>query len=127
MAMLSGLFGGLALLIAAMGLYAMTSYTVNRRFAEIGIRMALGAQPTHVLWLVLGQSLVLSTVGIGLGLAIASAVTRYLRGMLFNLTPLDPGTFIGVALLFAVVAALAALVPAHRATRVDPLVALRTD
>jgi putative ABC transport system permease protein len=89
--------------------------------------MALGAQRAQVLWLVLGQSLALSAVGIGLGLAAASAVTRYLRGMLFGLTPLDPATFFGVALLFAVVSALAGSIPAHRATRVDPLVALRTD
>ena len=127
LAMLSGLFGGLALLIAALGLYGMTSYTVNRRFTEIGIRMALGAQRPHVLGLILRQSLALTAVGIILGLAGASAVTRYLRGMLFGLTPVDPGTFIGVAVLFAVVAAAAAAIPAHRATRVDPLVALRTD
>jgi putative ABC transport system permease protein len=126
-AMLSGLFGGLTLLIAALGLYGVTSYTVNRRFTEIGIRMALGAQRAHVLRLILGQSLALTAIGIGLGLAGASAVTRYLRGMLFGLTPLDPGTFIGVAVLFAVVAAVAASIPAHRATRVDPLVALRTE
>jgi ABC-type antimicrobial peptide transport system permease subunit len=126
-AVLSGLFGGLALLIAGLGLYGVTSYTVNRRFSEIGIRMALGAQRRHVLRLILGQSLVLTAIGIGLGLAGASAVTRYIRGMLFGLTPLDPGTFIGVALLFAVVAAVAASIPAHRATRVDPLVALRTE
>ena len=126
-AMLSGLFGGLALLIAALGLYGMTSYAVSRRFTEIGIRMALGAQRAHVLGLILRQSLALTAIGIGLGLAGASAVTRSVRGMLFGLTPLDPGTFIGVAVLFAVVAAVAAAIPAHRATRVDPLVALRTD
>ncbi len=126
-AMLSGLFGGLALLIAALGLYGVTSYTVNRRFTEIGIRMALGAQRRHVLGLILRQSLALTAIGIGLGLAGASAVTRYLRGMLFGLSPLDPGTFIGVAALFAVVAAVAASIPAHRGTKVDPLVALRAD
>ena len=126
-AMLSGLFGGLALLIAALGLYGMTSYSVSRRFTEIGIRMALGAQRAHVLGLILRQSLALTAIGIGLGLAGASAVTRSVRGMLFGLTPLDPGTFIGVAVLFAVVAAAAASIPAHRATRVDPLDALRTD
>ena len=126
-AMLSGLFGGLALLIAALGLYGVTSYTVSRRFTEIGIRMALGAQRADVLGLILRQSLALTAIGIGLGLAGASAVTRSVRGMLFGLTPLDPGTFIGVAVLFAVVAAAAASIPAHRATRVDPLDALRTD
>ena len=127
LAMLSGLFGVLALLIAALGLYGITTYTVNRRFTEIGIRMALGAQRANVLGLFLGESLTLTAIGIGLGLAGAAAVTRYVRGMLFGVTPLDPETFIGVAVLFAVVAALAASIPAHRASRVDPLVALRTE
>jgi len=126
-AILSGFFGALALVIAALGLYGVTSYTVNRRVTEIGIRRALGAQRTHVLGLVLGQSLTLTALGIGLGLAGAAAMTRALRGLLFGLTPLDTGTFIGVAVLFAIVATLAALLPAHRATRVDPLVALRNE
>lgn len=126
-AILSGFFGALALVIAALGLYGVTSYTVNRRVTEIGIRRALGAQRAHVLSLVLGQSLTLTGLGIGLGLAVAAAVTRSLRGLLFGLTPLDPGTFVGVAALFAIVATLAALLPAHRATRVDPLVALRNE
>ena len=126
-AMLSGFFGVLALIIAALGLYGVTSYTVNRRVTEIGIRRALGAQRAHVLSLVLGQSLTLTGVGIGLGLGGAAVMTRSLRGMLFGLTPLDPATFIGVAALFAIVATLAALLPAHRATRVDPLVALRNE
>ena len=126
-AMLSGFFGALALVIAALGLYGVTSSTVNRRVTEIGIRRALGAQRAHVLGLVLGQSLTLTGVGIGLGLAGAAAVTRFLRGLLFGLTPLDPATFIGVAALFAIVATMAALLPAHRATRVDPLVALRNE
>lgn len=126
-AMLSGFFGALALVIAALGLYGVTSYTVNRRVTEIGIRRALGAQRAHVLGLVLGQSLTLTGVGIGIGLAVAAAMTRALRGLLFGLTPLDPAIFIGVAALFAIVATLAALFPAHRATRVDPLVALRNE
>jgi ABC-type antimicrobial peptide transport system permease subunit len=126
-AMLSGLFGGLALVIAALGLYGVTAYTVNRRFTEIGIRMALGAQRAQVLRLILGQTLMLTAIGVGMGLAAAAVVTRYVRGMLFGLTPLDPGTFVGVAVLFAIVAAVAASIPAHRATRVDPLIALRTD
>jgi putative ABC transport system permease protein len=126
-AMLSGFFGALALVIAALGLYGVTSYTVNRRVREIGIRRALGAQRAHVLGLVLGRSLALTGVGIGLGVAGAAAVTRSLRGLLFGLTPLDPATFIGVAALFGIVATLAALLAAHRATRVDPLVALRNE
>jgi predicted permease len=126
-AVLSELFGALALVIAALGLYGVTSYTVNRRFSEIGIRMALGAQRTQVFGLVLGHSFTLTLVGIALGLAGATATTRVLRGMLFGITPLDPSTFIAVAVVFAIVAAVAAAIPAHRATKVDPLVALRTD
>ena len=126
-AMLSGFFGALAVVIAALGLYGVTSYTVNRRVTEIGIRRALGAQRGHVLRLVLGHSVTLTAVGIALGLAGAAAVTRALSALLFGLTPLDATTFTGVALLFAVVATLAALLPAHRATRVDPLVALRNE
>jgi putative ABC transport system permease protein len=100
---------------------------VHRRVTEIGIRRALGAQRAHVLGLVLGQTLTLTALGTGLGLAGAAAMTRALRGLLFGLTPLDSATFIGVAALFAIVATLAALLPASRATRVDPLVALRNE
>jgi putative ABC transport system permease protein len=126
-AMLSGIFGALALLIAAVGLYGVTSYAVQRRSSEIGIRMALGAQRGDVLGLVLRQSLTLTAIGIVLGLAAAAAVTRYVRSMLFGLTPLDPATFIGVAVVFALVATAAAAIPARRATKVDPLIALRTE
>jgi putative ABC transport system permease protein len=126
-AILSGFFGALALVMAALGLYGVTSYTVHRRVTEIGIRRALGAQRAHVLGLVLGQTLTLTALGTGLGLAGAAAMTRALRGLLFGLTPLDSATFIGVAALFAIVATLAALLPASRATRVDPLVALRNE
>jgi putative ABC transport system permease protein len=126
-AMLSGIFGALALLIAALGLYGVTSYAVQRRTSEIGIRMALGARRGDVLGLILRQSLTLTAFGIALGLAGAAAVTRYVRSMLFGLTPLDPATFIGVAILFALVAAAAAAIPARRAANVDPLVALRAD
>jgi putative ABC transport system permease protein len=124
-AVVSGTFGALALAIAALGLYGVTSYTVNQRVTEIGIRRALGAQRVHVLALVLGRSLALTFVGIALGLAGAAAGTRYLGALLFGLTPLDPATFTGVAALFAVVATLAAAIPAYRAATVDPLVALR--
>jgi predicted permease len=126
-ARLSGIFGALALLIAALGLYGVTSYAVQRRSSEIGIRMALGAQRGDVIGLVLRQSLVLTAVGIVLGIAVAATATRYVRGMLFGLTPLDPATFAGVAIVFALVAAAAAAVPARRATRIDPLTALRAE
>jgi ABC-type antimicrobial peptide transport system permease subunit len=127
LAMLSGIFGALALLLAGLGLYGLTSYAVIRRRTEIGIRMALGAQRSEVIGLVLRQSLVMTAVGIVLGLAGAAAVTRYLEGMLFGLTPLDPTTFIAVSLIFAAVATLAAFIPARRATKVDPLIALRYE
>jgi ABC-type antimicrobial peptide transport system permease subunit len=94
---------------------------------EIGIRMALGAQPSDVMRSVLSQSLAFTALGIGLGLSGAAAVTRFLQGMLFGLTPFDPTTFVAVSLVFAAVATLASYVPVHRATRVDPLVALRCE
>ncbi len=126
-ASLSGFFGVLAVGLAALGLYGVTAYAVARRRTEIGIRMAVGAGYVDVIRLVLGHSLLVTFVGIALGLAGAAAVTRYLEGMLFGLTPLDPGTFVGVSLLFVVVAMLAAFVPARRATKVDPVVTLRAD
>jgi predicted permease len=126
-ALLSGIFGALALLIATLGLYGMTAYAVNRRVREIGIRVALGAHRGNVMTLVFGQTLTLAGVGIALGLAGAAAVTRSLQAMLFGVAPLDPATFAGVAALFAMVAVLAAALPAHRATTVDPIVALRSE
>jgi putative ABC transport system permease protein len=126
-AMLSGFFGALALLLAGLGLYGVTSYAVTRRQNEIGIRMALGAQWADVVALVLRQGLIMTAIGIAVGLAAAAALTRYLEGMLFGITPLDPVTFVGVALLFLAVAAIAAFVPARRAARVDPNIALRCE
>lgn len=126
-ALLSGIFGALALLIASLGLYGVTAYAVNRRVTEIGIRIALGARRGNVMTLVFGQTLTLAGLGIAFGLAAAAAVTRSLRAMLFGVTPLDPIIFAGVAGLFVVVAALAAALPAHRATTVDPIVALRSE
>ena len=126
-AILSGVFGALAVIIATLGLYGVTSYAVSQRVAEIGIRRALGAQRGHVLRLVFARTLTDTAVGIALGLAAAAAVTRALGGLLFGLTPLDSTTFAGVAVLFAVVATLAAVLPAHRASRVDPLGALRHE
>jgi putative ABC transport system permease protein len=126
-AMLSGLFGALALLLAGLGLYGITSYGVARLRSEIGIRIALGAGRADIMTLVLGRSLTLTAVGIALGLIAAAAVTRFLEGMLFGVTPLDPATFAGVALLFVVVTTLAAFLPARRATSIDPLMALRSE
>ena len=126
-ASLLGLFAAIAVALAAIGIYGLMAYSVTQRTREIGIRMALGAQRRAVLGLVLGQSALLTGVGITLGLAGAAATTRYLRGLLFGLTPLDSSTFIIVALVFGGVATLAAYVPARRATKVDPLVALRCE
>jgi putative ABC transport system permease protein len=126
-AMLSGLFGLLALLLAGLGLYGITAYAVARRRSEIGIRIALGADRSDIMTLVLGRSLAMTAAGIALGLATAAAVTRFLGRMLFGVTPLDPWTFAGVALLFALVTTLAAFLPARRATAVDPLIALRAE
>jgi predicted permease len=126
-AVLSGLFGVLAVGLAALGLYGVTAYAVARRRTEIGIRIAVGASSLDVIRLVLGQSTAVTLAGIALGLAGATAVTRYLEGLLFGLTPLDPVTFAGVSMLFVIVSMMAAFIPARRATRVDPVVTLRAE
>jgi putative ABC transport system permease protein len=120
-------FAAIAALLAAIGIYGVMAYAVSQSTREIGVRMALGAQRSEVLWLVLRRASGLSIAGIAIGLACASGVTRYLEGMIFGLTPVDLPTFAAVSLLFAFVAAVAAFVPARRATRVDPLVALRHE
>jgi len=124
---LLGLFGGLALLLSAAGIYGVTAYSVAQRTHELGIRMALGARTHDVLTLILGQGVRLISAGIGVGLATALALTRLMKSLLFGVGAIDPLTFITVALLLTVVALLAALVPARRATKVDPMVALRVD
>jgi putative ABC transport system permease protein len=126
-AMLSGLFGLLAMLLAGLGLYGITAYAVARRRSEIGLRIALGADRSDIISLVLGRSLTMTAAGIVIGLVAAAAVTRFLGRMLFGVTPLDPATFAAVALLFVVVTTLAAFLPARRATTVDPLIALRAE
>jgi len=126
-AVLLGVFAVVAVTLAAIGLYGVIAYSVARRTREIGIRMALGAARADVLSLVLGQTLALTVAGIVLGLAGAAALTRYLAGMLFGVTPLDPTTFAAVAVIFGAVAICAALMPARRATNVDPLIALRYE
>ena len=126
-AALSSVFGALALLLAGLGLYGITTYAVARRRHEIGIRLALGARRRQILTLAVGQSAVVTAFGIVVGVAGAAAVTRYLERMLFRVTPLDLPTFIAVPLLFAAVACVAAYIPARAATRVDPVVALRLE
>jgi predicted permease len=126
-AWLSAAFGALATLLAAIGLYGVMSYAVARRTREIGIRMALGAERSAVLWLVLKEVAILSAVGIGGGLAVSLYATRFVKAQLFGLSPTDPMTLAIVALTIAFVAFLAGYVPARRASALDPMLALRTE
>ena len=126
-ARLSSFFGLLALLLSCIGLYGLLAYEVARRTREIGIRMALGACSGDVLRLVIGQGLALALVGGAIGIGAALGVTRFLASLLYGVKPADPVTFIAVALFLAAVALLACYIPARRATRVDPMVALRYE
>ena len=126
-ARLSGFFGGLALLLACVGLYGLVSYDVARRTREIGIRSALGAARRDVLRLVLTQGMRLALAGAVVGIALALGLTRYAKELLFGVKPVDPVTFLLVTLLLLSVTLLACFVPARRATRVDPVVALRYE
>ena len=126
-ALLLGLFAMLALLLACVGLYGVISYAVVQRTHEIGVRMALGAQPLDVLRLVIRQGLSLTLAGLVIGIVAGTFVTRVLTDMLFGVTPRDPLTFVGVPALLLVVALLACYIPARRATRIDPLIALRSE
>jgi putative ABC transport system permease protein len=126
-AVLVAIFSAIAAALAAIGLFGVMAYTVSQRTQEIGVRMALGARRRQVLQLVLAEGAVLVAAGLGLGLAGAAAATRYLEGLLFALTPLDPATFAAVAIAFPLLAGVAAYVPARRATTIDPLDALRCE
>jgi len=125
--LLLGLFAGLATLLAAVGIFGVMNYSVTLRTREIGLRMALGAEPGRVLMLVLRQGLLLTLIGIGVGLAGALALTRVMSGLLFGVGATDPATFAAIVLLLAVVSLIACYIPARRATRVDPLVALKYE
>jgi len=126
-ARLSTFFGLLALVLACIGLYGLLSHEVSRRTREIGIRMALGAQAGDVLRLVVNQGLALAIIGVAVGTGVALAATRYLTSMLYNVRANDPLTIAAVAALLALVAFAACYIPARRATRVDPMIALRYE
>jgi putative ABC transport system permease protein len=127
LALLLAVFSGIALFLAAIGIYGVMAYSVAQRTQEIGVRMALGARPLHVLRLVLKQSLVMLVIGTLIGLAGAFALTRLMQTLLFEITATDPLTYVSVIGLLTVVALLACYIPARRAAKVDPLIALRYE
>jgi putative ABC transport system permease protein len=126
-AVLLATFAGLALLLGAIGIYGVQSYAVRQRVREIGIRIALGAKRSDVFLLVLRQGLKLALIGICIGLAASLGLTRLMASQLYGLSATDPLTFAAVAIVLAIVALLACYIPARRAMRVDPMVALRDE
>ena len=126
-AALSAGFGLLAPLLASIGLYGVMAFIVARRRKEIGLRLALGAEPAGVLWIVMREVLILLTIGLAIGVPAAIGLGRYVSSQLYGIQPNDPWMAIGTVLLLAVVSALAGLIPATRASRIDPILALRYE
>ncbi|MGC2507593.1 MAG: FtsX-like permease family protein [Candidatus Acidiferrales bacterium] len=127
LAFLAIVLGLLVTLLAVIGLYGLMAYMVLRRTHEIGIRMALGARRRDILRIVLGEGGRMALIGIGVGLAVSAGLTRFMESVLFGVSPTDPLTFAGVVVLLLVVVLLACWIPARRAMRVDPMVALRYE
>ncbi len=125
--MLLTLFGVVALLLSAVGIYSVMAYSVSQRAHEIGIRIALGANTSHVVKLVVGRGMTLVLMGMAIGLAGAFGLTRLMSGLLFGVSATDPLTFVGIPMLLAGVALAACLMPARRALKVDPMLALRHE
>ena len=124
---LLALFAGLAMLLTAVGLYGVISYSVAQRTHEIGIRMALGAKPKDMMGLIVGQGLKLGLLGVGIGFVVAISLTHFLSSLLFGVTATDPVSFVGVIFLLLAVVLMACYFPARRAMRVDPMIALRHE
>jgi ABC-type antimicrobial peptide transport system permease subunit len=126
-ALLSAGFGLLATVLASIGLYGVMAFVVARRRKELGIRLALGAQPTGVVWLVMREVLMLLAVGLAVGVPAALALGRYVSGQLYGIKPNDPWMATGTLVLLTLVSAAAGLIPATRASRIDPILALRYE
>jgi ABC-type antimicrobial peptide transport system permease subunit len=126
-AVLLSIFGGVALLLAAIGIYGVMAYAVAQRTREIGIRLALGAERSDILTMIVRRGLTLALVGAGIGLALAFSLTRVVKTLLFGISATDPLTFSAISILLVAVALLASYFPARRATKVDPMSALRNE
>jgi ABC-type antimicrobial peptide transport system permease subunit len=126
-ALLSAGFGLLATVLASIGLYGVMAFVVTRRWKELGIRLALGAQPSGVIWLVMKEVVVLLAIGLAIGVPAAMALGRYVSTQLYGIQPHDPGMAVTTVVVLALVSAAAGLVPARRASRIDPILALRYE